>query len=163
MRPEMPSDRAGMRQAGFSLIELMIVVVIVGILAGVAFPAYQGFVSQGYRSTAQADLMALASAMERHRAAAHTYEGAAIGGANTGKPAIFHGHSPSTEPESAKRYDLVIDTVAASGNSYIIIAKPVSGTTQAGDGNLLYYSDGRKAWDKDSSGTIAPSEYCWRC
>jgi len=148
---------------GFTLIELMIVVAIVGIITAIAYPSYQGVIKGSNRSTAQADLMAFAASMERHKAANFTYEGAAAGGGNTGKPAIFQTHSPSSEPAANKRYDLTIDTVSANGVSYRIKAQPVSGTEQSGDGNLFVFSDGRKAWDKDSSGSLSSSEYCWGC
>lgn len=148
---------------GYTLVELMIVVAIVGIIAAVAYPSYINYTISSYRSAAQADLMALAGAMERHRAANFSYKGAATGGADTGSPAIFHAHSPSSEPVTNKRYSLTIDVVNASGSNFVLKATPVSGTNQAGDGALFYYSDGRKAWDKDNGGSISASEYCWRC
>jgi type IV pilus assembly protein PilE len=148
---------------GFTLVELMIVVAIIGIISTLAFPSYQGFIQSTNRGAAQADLMALAAAMERHKAAAFSYEGAAEGASDTGKPAIFHTHSPSAEPVASKKYDLTISLVAASGNSYQLKAGPVSGGVQAGDGDLMFFSDGRRAWDKDGGGSISASEYCWRC
>ena len=148
---------------GFTLIELMIVVAIVGIITAIAYPSYQSVIKSSSRSTAQADLMAFAASMERHKAANFTYEGAAQGGGNTGKPAIFQAQSPSSEPAANKRYDLTIDIVSANGVSYRIKAEPVSGTEQAGDGSLFVFSDGRKAWDKDNSGSLSGSEYCWGC
>ena len=45
------------RKGGFTLIELMIVVVIVGILAAVAYPSYQNYILKGNRAAAQAFLM----------------------------------------------------------------------------------------------------------
>ncbi len=148
---------------GFTLIELMITIAIIGIVTSIAYPSYQGFMKSSNRSAAQADLMALAANLERHKIANFTYGGAATGGADTGKPAIFATHSPSNEPATNKKYDLYISAVSASGNSYEIKAQPASGTTQAGDGSLYLYSDGRKAWDKDSSGNIVANEYCWSC
>ena len=64
------------RTKGFTLIEMMIAVVIVGILAMVAIPSYNQYVEDSAIADAQASLLGLASAMERHRAQSGTYEGA---------------------------------------------------------------------------------------
>ena len=53
------------RFAGFSLIELVIVVVIVAVLASVALPSYQNSVRKGHRSDAKATLMDVAGRMEQ--------------------------------------------------------------------------------------------------
>jgi type IV pilus assembly protein PilE len=149
-------------QKGFSLIELMIVVAIIGIIASIAYPSYQGFVVSTNRGAAQADLISLAAAMERHKAASFSYKAAADSAADTGKPAIFHQHSPSAELYANRKYDLYIS--AASGSAYLIEAKPVTGTLQAGDGNVAFYSDGRRAWDANNNGAYnTTTEYCWSC
>ena len=51
---------------GFTLIELMIVVVIIAILASIAFPAYDSYVIRGKRAEGRAMLMDAASKMEKH-------------------------------------------------------------------------------------------------
>jgi type IV pilus assembly protein PilE len=148
-------------QKGFSLIELMIVVAIIGIIASIAYPSYQGFVMSTNRGAAQADLMSLAAAMERHKAASFSYKAAADSAADTGYPAIFHKHSPSAELYANRKYDLYISE--ASGSAYVIEARPLTGTPQADDGTVFFYSDGRRAWDVNNNGTISSTEYCWNC
>lgn len=150
-------------QQGYSLIELMITVAIVGILASVTYPGFSQYLASSHRSSAQADLMALAAALERHKAANFTYLGAAAGGADLGSPKVFRDYSPVSEPESNKRYDLTILTMSASGLTYSLKATPVVNSPQSDDGALFYFSDGRKAWDKNQDDTIGASEYCWRC
>ena len=54
-----------LRQGGFTLVELMIVVVILGIIAAVAFPAYTNFVRQARRADAQTHLTEIAGRQEK--------------------------------------------------------------------------------------------------
>ena len=97
----------------------------------------------------------------RHHSGSFSYEGAASGGANTGAPAVFSTYSPSFEPQANRRYNLTIQ--AASATAYELRATPVSGTGQASDGTLFYFSDGRKGWDKNNNGSLESDEYCWSC
>lgn len=51
--------------AGFTLVELMIVIVIIGILAAIAYPSYQESISKARRIDGQAFLMGITNAQER--------------------------------------------------------------------------------------------------
>lgn len=65
---------------GFTLIEIMIVVIIVGILAAIAYPSYLDHVRRGHQTEAQGQMMELAAALEAHRAKNFSYAGASISG-----------------------------------------------------------------------------------
>lgn len=67
--------RQSLRQAhcGFSLIELMVVVVIAGILAAVAYPMYTSFLQRSRRADAMAVLTAVVQAQERYRTNLSSY------------------------------------------------------------------------------------------
>lgn len=55
-----------MKQNGFTLIEMMITVVIVAILATIAYPSYDRFIKKTRLENARADLMEAAQMLERH-------------------------------------------------------------------------------------------------
>ena len=65
------------RNKGFTLVELIIAVAVIGILAAIAIPSYRQHVEDSAVADARASLMGLANAMERHRAQNGSYLGAA--------------------------------------------------------------------------------------
>ena len=150
-------------QQGFSLIELLISIAILGVLTMMSYPSYLDYVNQGKRQKAMADIMALASSMETYKAQHYSYKGAAQAGADTGKPSIFNAWSPADQPEANKEYDLTIHALTDGGRGYELRATPVSGSSMSGDGMLFYGSTGVKAWDSNNNGSFATSEYCWSC
>jgi len=114
-------------QSGFTLIELMITVAIVGILAGIAYPSYQESVLKSRRVDAQGALLGFANAMERHYTETNSYLGAGVSSANTGLPGIYSQKSPVSGTENY--YTLTIN--AATASTYTLRAAPT--TIQAGD------------------------------
>jgi len=54
------------RQTGFTLVELMIVVVVIAILASVAIPSYSGYVTDARRQGAAQEMLTIASRQEQH-------------------------------------------------------------------------------------------------
>lgn len=67
-----------LRTTGFTLIELMITVAIVGILAAIAYPSYQNQVLKTRRATAKGCLLELAQFMERFYTPTMSYAGATL-------------------------------------------------------------------------------------
>ena len=109
------------KMSGITLTELMIVVVVVGILASIAYPAYTDQMMKSRRTDAHMALMDAVSDMERHYTNFGRYSGTL---ANSG--------ISSTSPEG--HYAISITTVPAGGQSFTLRAVPQG--VQVSDGNL---------------------------
>jgi len=124
-----------MKQQGFTLIELMIVVVIIGVLAAIAYPSYRDYVLRSHRTDAKSALMATAQAMEKFYTEKMTYSAAEIGTANANNiasgtsPDGFYTISFDTNPSGAVCGGST--NTSPSANAYRICAVPTG--TQASD------------------------------
>lgn len=103
-----------MKNNGFTLVELMVVVAIVALLASIVLPGYQRFVREARRADAQSELERMRLAQERFRANSATY------GSITDIPAQPSGYYTFTMP-------------TATASSYTVRAAAISGTSQAKD------------------------------
>jgi type IV pilus assembly protein PilE len=140
-----PRARAcGGGPAGFTLIELVIAVAIVGILAAIAYPSYQGYVIRARRADAQGALVSLAAAMEIYFADNNTYVGA-----DPGAGTVAHADwAPMDSPRADRAYTLTVPTATAS--AYTLRAAPRGGTVVANDGYLELTSTGQRLWDRNN-------------
>jgi type IV pilus assembly protein PilE len=129
-----------LQQNGFTLIELMVTVAIIGILAGIAYPGYQDSVMKSRRADAKGALLGLANAMERHFTQKNTYLGAGTTDGNTGSPTIFSATSPVDG--GTPSYNLTINAVTAS--SYTLNAAPTGAQTNDKCGTLSLTQTGAR-------------------
>lgn len=128
------------RPRGFSLIEVLVAVLVVAVLAAVALPSYQQSIRRSSREAAQAQLLELAGLQEKIFLNANAFS-SDISSAYNGNAS--GGLGATTGRTADGRYTL---SVSVSGASYTLTARPVSGTTQAGDGNLSIDSTGKRTW-----------------
>ena len=159
---------------GFTLIELMIVVVIVGILAAIAYPSYQNQVKQTRRSDAQVALATIANQQERYFTECNYYAKVRTGtracGAMDASSSIL-GLGSTLSPDGHYEITLVSGIILTDGVAvnascatfscgYTAVANPngtgVSGR-QSNDGRLLINSQGAKWWDRNNDADYSDS------
>lgn len=136
----------------------MIAVVIVGILASLAYPSFMGSIRKGRRAEAFAALTAVQQAQERWRANNSSYAGNLTAAAPTGL-----GLSSTT---AGSLYGISLANAGAT--TYEAIATAVSGSTQVDDGNCaklgVKMDGGNLTYAGAShSGTLsyAATNVCW--
>ncbi|MGN7612948.1 type IV pilin protein [Magnetococcales bacterium HHB-1] len=142
---------------GFTLIELMIVVAIIGILATIAYPSYTAYIDRTRRTDAQTALLGFAHAMERHYTANNTYEGAATDDADTGSPSIYATQAPVDS--TTKYYNLTIEEASNSG--FLLRATPIDTESGSIAGFLELDHTGSRWWDANENSTIDSDENSW--
>lgn len=122
-------NRAG--HGGFTLIELMVTVAIVGILAAIALPSYNAYATRGKRSEGRSTLMDLAARQERFYSDNNQYT-ATLGGGGLGwdDPAGC-GAVAGTQTETCK-YTLTIGGVTGTNQAYTITAAPTFDDAECG-------------------------------
>ncbi|MGH8149471.1 MAG: type IV pilin protein [Steroidobacteraceae bacterium] len=146
------------RSAGFTLVELMIVVVIVAILAAVALPMYNQQIRESRRTEAKTAVLELASREEKYFSVANSY---------TTDPTQlgYSAAAGATFPQSTGEYYQITVEVPdpgwagpATSPSYLITATPAAGSPQLADTQCTSFSVTQTGVQSET-GTLGSD--CW--
>ena len=122
-------------EGGFTLIELMIVVAIIGIISAIAYPSYQGYVERGIRADTMTEMQNIATEIETRKLAQGRYSNDLItnlGGSYPQEGTALYTISFSPNPLASQ---------------WSITAEPINGTRMKSDGKLTLNYQGLKCRD----------------
>ncbi len=132
------------RQGGFTLIELMITVAIIGILAAVVYPSYTRYIVKSNRTAAQAQMLDIASREQQFMLSNRAYASKAALEAS--------GYALPTNLSSKYSYDITVGTSTVP--AFTVTFTGIS--TQQADGILTLNSEGGKGC---GSGCVASTKW----
>jgi type IV pilus assembly protein PilE len=151
---------------GFTLIELMIVVAVVGILSAIAYPNYRDSVDRGRRASAKAVLQDAQAYMERIYSENYSYsedtQGTAI---NSG---TYFQSNFTVAPKPGEGNAAYTITLASTRNQYTLTAAPIAAGPMASDkcGSFVVNRTGRKGVTGYNTGQYAnqltANRECWK-
>lgn len=131
------------QSSGFTLVELMIVVVIIGVLASIALPSYRQYVIKAARSQAKGEMLNISQLQERYFTNNNGY--LAISAPPTAAPTGWKNFSGS-EVVGSRKYDITVaaGSTGSISTSYLITATPSNSFSDPTCGTLTLDGIGTK-------------------
>lgn len=154
--------KASARALGFTLIELMIALAIVGVLAAVALPSYSSYIARARRADARTQLVQVAQFMQRFYAANDSFS---LDRANHTVIDLVPASLKQSPADNAIIYELIIPTATLTPTSFEIHMVPVANGAMGQDpcGTFTLTSTGlRGVLVADAVGPSALRDTCWK-
>jgi type IV pilus assembly protein PilE len=142
-----------MRQRGFTLMELIIAMTIVGILTAIAIPSYTAYIQRAARAEARAHLLEAAVWAERQRVQFGRFDNALAPGTQTLPVGLQCSPRNTTGTGTCTDYDINFEAVAAA--TFTLRAVPVAGGRMAADECGTFRIDETARRTHSGAGTVA--------
>lgn len=143
--------------AGFTLIEVMIAVAVIGILAAIAYPSYDQYVKRTKRAEVQAYLMELSLKLASYKLVNQSYNGISMTNLG-GEDFPLSGRTNYTlSLQDTNGVELSDQDEGVNVQSWVLVATPTITSSQKGTGVVSLSSSGIKCWYKnnDTANVIA--------
>jgi type IV pilus assembly protein PilE len=137
------------RLKGFTLVELLVVVLIIGILSAVAIPSYMTYILKAHRSAAVTGVLELASRQARYYTTHNNY--------TTSMVTLGYASDPMPlDSTNSHHFDLSVES--ADANGFVLKASPYGKQTNDKCGTYRYTDLGRMT----SEGDTTLVKECWK-
>lgn len=121
---------------GFTLLELMITVAILGVLAAIAIPAYNGYIKSSRKTECNNEIAAIKLAETEYYLDNHSYfTGNNVAQLQNYSSGVYAPSSAATSAKSECDYKVTFDNTT---NTYTITASPATGGHLVGEPNMTY-------------------------
>jgi len=130
-----------MKYKGFTLVELLVVVAIIGILATIVYPSYTDHLKKTSRIDAQSEMLTISRNLTNYKMAKGSYEGALLSNSTL---------KENYPASGTALYEISLD-ITSDNSSWLLIATPIALKQQDGNGSICLNSQGYKFWSKGRS------------